>query len=61
VIALIVIAAVVLLLAIGFRLTRGARGARPLDAEGRAVDAKAHISPMGNPMSFDDDFKRPRP
>jgi hypothetical protein len=59
ILAVIVIVAVLLVLAAGFWLTRGSGG--PMDAEGRAVDAKAQISPMGKPMSFDDDLKPPRP
>ena len=56
----IIFIAIVLVLAAGFWLTRGARGPGPLDAEGRDVDTMAHISPMGEPMSFDDDLKPPR-
>ncbi|HEY5316827.1 MAG TPA: hypothetical protein VIJ20_02530 [Solirubrobacteraceae bacterium] len=56
----IIIIAIVLVVIAGFWLTRGAGGPGPLDAEARRVDTEARVSPMGEPMSFDDEFKPPR-
>jgi hypothetical protein len=59
VVGAIVLIGIILVVAAGFWLTRGAGGPPPLDAEGRNVDTTAHISPLGEPMSFDDDLKSP--
>jgi hypothetical protein len=52
-VAVLVIVGIVVVLGLGFYLTRGARGPGTLDAEGRAVDAESRAGPLGEPMPFD--------
>jgi hypothetical protein len=48
-VAVLIVVAVVVL-GVGFYLTRGAGGPGLLSAEGRAVDSRSRASPLGDPI-----------
>jgi hypothetical protein len=56
----LVVVGIVVVLVVGFWLTRGSGGLGPVSGESRKVDLESRYGPLGKPMPrADDEMKRP--